>query len=375
MIVAARRTPFGRRGGALSSEHPHTLLAAAQRAALDAAGLDAAELDLVVTGCVTQVGEQAYNIGRLAALAAGYPVEVPGMTIDAQCGSSQQAVNIAAALVETGTADVVLASGVESMSRVPLGHARSSGPGDALSDAYRDRFEDISPGESAERIADLWGSTRGQCDAWALRSQSLAARARDEGRLTAEIAPIVTEDGAVDTDEGIRATSAEKLADLEPTFREDGCHTAASSSQLSDGAAAVLVMSDAAATRRGLEPMARIAGQAIVGVDPVLRLTGPIPVTRRLLDGMRMTADDIDLYEVNEAFASVVLAWLAESEADPERVNVNGGAIALGHPVGATGARLITTAAHELVRRGSSSALVAMCCGTGLGTGTVLVRD
>ncbi|GAA1002902.1 acetyl-CoA acyltransferase [Acrocarpospora pleiomorpha] len=375
VIVSARRTPFGRRRGGLSTVHPAELLAGVHAAALESAGLTSTDVDLVLTGAVTKIGEQAYNIGRIAVLTGGMPVEVPAVTLDAQCGSSQQAVNMAASSIAAGTADIVLASGVESMSRVPLGSDRELGAGDPLTDRYREQYPVVSAGESAEMIAEKWGISRAECDEFAWNSHQRALRARAAGAFDAEIAPVVAEDGVrVTADEPVRDSSLDDLRALKPAFRADGFHTAASSSPITDGAAAVVVMSAAAARARGLRPLARIAGQSIVGVDPTLRLTGPIPVTRALLDSTGLTLDDIDLFEVNEAFASVVLAWLREYDVDPARVNRNGGAIALGHPVGATGARLVTTAVHDLVRTGARRALVAMCTGGGLGTGTVLER-
>ena len=371
VVVAARRTPIGKRGGLLAEVHPHALLASVHQSLLDVTGIDAGQVDLGVTGCVSQVGEQSYNIGRLSLLAGDFPVEVPGITVDAQCGSSHQAVNVAASMVNSGAADVVIASGVECMSRVPLGSARESGPGDPLEGGYRDRFEDIHQGESAERIADAWGISRAACDAWSAESQRRAAAARDAKRFAAEIEPW----GAVDADEGIRVSDTSTLARLKPVFRPDGHHTAGSSSQLSDGAAGVVVMSRRAARDLGVAPMARVAGQVLVAVDPVLRLTGPIPATRKLLEGAGMSMADIDRFEVNEAFASVVLAWMDELHGDADRVNINGGAIALGHPVGATGARLVGTMVHELVAADAEIGLVTMCCGGGLGTGTLLVRE
>lgn len=374
VIVAARRSPVGRRNGALSSVHPHDLLGAVQSAVLAQVDLDPAQVDLIISGCVTKVGEQAYNIARLAALASGLPDSVPGITLDAQCGSSQQAVNLAASMVAAGTADIVLASGVEAMSRVPLGTDRQNGPGRALSESYLARYEDLTVGESAERIADKWRITRADCDAWAARSQRLAGAARDAGVFTAEIVPLQVNGATVDQDEGIRDSPVAALAKLRTAFREDGALTAASSSQISDGAAAVLVMSERRAEQLGLEPMVRVIGQSIVGVDPILRLTGPIPVTEQLLGRAGLSIQDIDHFEVNEAFASVVHAWLRATGAPDDRVNPLGGAIALGHPVGATGARLITTAAHRMVAQGHDRAIVAMCCGGGLGTGTLLAR-
>ena len=376
VIVAARRTPMGRRRGALSGVHPQELLATAHQAALDSAHLDGSELSLVLTGCVTKIGEQAYNVGRLAALGGGIPQEVPAVTLDAQCGSSQQAVNMAASAIMSGAADIVLASGVESMSRIPLGSDRELGPGDALTESYRQRYEVVSAGESAERIAELWQVTRAECDAFGWRSHQNALAAQRSGAFDAEIVPVVRPDGTkVDRDEGVRDNELASLARLRPAFREDGFHTAATSSPINDGAAAVVIMTRDEARARGLEPLARIAAQSIVGVDPTIRLTGPIPATAQLLARSGLAITDFDLFEVNEAFASVVLAWMHEYSPDPARVNRNGGAIALGHPVGATGARLITTAVHDLVRSNSQRALVAMCCGGGLGTGTVLVRD
>jgi len=376
VIVAARRTPIGRRAGALSGVHPQELLATANRAALDSAHLDGSELSLVLTGCVTKIGEQAYNVGRLATLGGGIPKEVPAVTLDAQCGSSQQAVNMAASAIMSGAADIVLASGVESMSRIPLGSDRELGPGDALTESYRRRYEVVSAGESAERIADLWKITRAECDEFAWRSHQKALAAQRNGAFDAEIVTVVRQDGTkIDRDEGVRDNELASLGQLKPAFREDGFHTAATSSPINDGAAAVVIMTRDEARARGLEPLARIAAQSIVGVDPTIRLTGPIPATAQLLARSGLAMTDFDLFEVNEAFASVVLAWMREYRPDPARVNRNGGAIALGHPVGATGARLITTAVHDLVRSNERRALVAMCCGGGLGTGTVLVRD
>jgi len=376
VIVAARRTPMGRRRGALSGVHPQELLATAHQAALDSAQLDGSELSLILTGCVTKIGEQAYNVGRLAALGGGIPKEVPAVTLDAQCGSSQQAVNMAASAIMSGAADIVLASGVESMSRIPLGSDRELGPGDALTQSYRRRYEVVSAGESAERIAELWQVTRAECDEFGWRSHQRAAGAQRNGAFDAEIVPVVRQDGTkIDQDEGVRDNELAALGKLKPAFREDGFHTAATSSPISDGAAAVVIMTLGEARARGLEPLARIAAQSIVGVDPTIRLTGPIPATAQLLERSGLSVTDFDLFEVNEAFASVVLAWMREYGPDPVRVNRNGGAIALGHPVGATGARLITTAVHDLIRSNERRALVAMCCGGGLGTGTVLVRD
>jgi len=375
VIVSARRSPFGRRNGALAGVHPHDLLGSVHRAVIEDSAIQACDIDMIITGCVTQIGDQSYNIGRMAALAGGVPAEVPAMTIDSQCGSSHQAVNVAASMIRTGAAEVIVASGVESMSRVPLGSAQGAGFGTPYSEGYADRFEMVGQGESAERIADKWHITRVECDAWAVRSQRRAAAATDGGRFDREIVPLSVDGEVVTRDQGIRASTPESLAALRPVFRENGRHTAANSSQISDGAAAVVVMSRRRASERGLTPLARVAGQAFVGVDPVLKLTGPIPATEAILNRAGMTVDDIGVFEVSEAFASVVLAWLAETGADPDRVNVNGGAIALGHPVGASGARLVATAAHELACSGTQFAVVTMCCGGGLGTATLLEAE
>jgi acetyl-CoA C-acetyltransferase len=366
--------------------HPADLLGAVQAEAVRRAGVDPAEVDQVVGGCVTAVGEQSYNIARTAWLAAGLPLTVPATTVDSQCGSSQQATNLAAGLVASGAADLVLACGVESMSRVPLGANTKAGPGRAIPKSYFARYEFASQFEGAERIADKWGVTRGDADRFGLTSQLRAGRARDEGWFDGEIvaveAPDLDEDGkptgsthVVATDEGPRETSLEKLAGLKPVAREDGIHTAGTSSQISDGAAAVLLASPAKAASLGLRARARITHQCLMGVDPVLMLTGPIDATQRILDRAKLSLSDIDVVEINEAFASVVLAWERELHPDMERVNPGGGAIALGHPVGATGARLITTALHHLERTDGTVALVTMCCGGGLGTGTLIERS
>jgi acetyl-CoA C-acetyltransferase len=384
VIVEAVRSPLGRRNGGLAGVHPAELLGAVQRAAVERAGLDPERVGQVVGGCVTQTGEQTFNIARTAWLSAGLPIEVAGTTADAQCGSSQQATNLAAALVAAGVVDVALACGVESMSRVPLGAAVSQGPGRPLPKSYFDRFEFTSQFEAAERIADKWGISRADCDRFGLQSQQRAQAAWREGRFEREVLPIDAPDleegeptgttHRVDRDEGLRETSLEALAALKPVARPDGVHTAGTSSQITDGAAAVLLASAAAAAELGLRPRARIVDQCLVGVDPVLMLTGPIDATHRLLDRNRLTMSEFDTVEINEAFASVVLAWEQELHPDPATVNPNGGAIALGHPVGATGARLVTTALHELERTDGRYGLVTMCCGGGLGTGTILER-
>jgi acetyl-CoA C-acetyltransferase len=386
VIVEAVRSPLGRRNGALSTVHPAELLGAVQQAAVARSGVDPAAIGQVIGGCVSQVGEQTFNIARTAWLSRGLPMEVAATTVDSQCGSSQQATNLAAAMVGAGVIDVALACGIESMSRIPLGAAAVRGQlGRPTPPSYVEHYELTSQFEGAERIADKWGITRADTDAFGLESQVRAQRAWAEGRFEREVLPIdapdVDEEGkptgtthAVTRDEGLRETSLEALAKLKPVGRENGVHTAGSSSQITDGAAAVLLATAAKARELGLRPRARIVDQCLVGVDPVLMLTGPIDATRRVLDRTGMSIGDFDAIEINEAFASVVLAWERELHPDMEKVNPNGGAIALGHPVGATGARLVTTALHELERTDGQFALVTMCCGGGLGTGTVLER-
>jgi acetyl-CoA acetyltransferases len=385
VIVEAVRSPLGKRNGGLATVHPAELLSAVQRAAIDRSGIDPALVGQVIGGCVSQVGEQTFNIARTAWLSAGLPMSVAATTVDSQCGSSQQATNLAAAFVKSGVVDVALSCGVESMSRVPLGAAVRGEFGRPTPKSYTDRYELASQFEGAERIADKWGVTRDDCDRFGLLSQQRAQQAWAEGRYEREVvaidAPTLAEDGTatgdtrrVSRDEGLRETSLEKLAALKPVARENGVHTAGSSSQITDGAAAVLLTTVARARELGLRPRARVVDQCLVGVDPVLMLTGPIDATRHLLGRNRLQMSDIDVIEINEAFASVVLAWEREVGADPERVNPNGGAIALGHPVGATGARLITSALHELERGDATLALVTMCCGGGLGSGTLIER-
>ncbi len=385
VIVEAVRAPLGRRNGALATVHPADLLGLVQRAAIERAGIDPLAVGQVIGGCVSQVGEQTFNIARNAWLSAGLPMEVAGTTVDSQCGSSQQASNLATAMVASGVVDVALACGVESMSRIPLGSAVGKDLGRPNPPSYRDHYELTSQFEGAERIADKWGVTRADCDAFGLMSQQRAQQAWAEGRFEREVLPVdapdVDAEGKptgtthhVTRDEGLRETSLEALAKLKPVARENGVHTAGSSSQITDGAAAVLLTTARRARELGLKPRARVVDQCLVGVDPVLMLTGPIDATRRMMERTGLTIDDFDTIEINEAFASVVLAWEREVKADMAHVNPNGGAIALGHPVGATGARLITTALHELERIDGQYALVTMCCGGGLGTGTVLER-
>jgi acetyl-CoA acetyltransferase family protein len=378
-VTAAVRTPIGKRGRALTEAHPAELLGGLIRGALDEIGLPDDEVDQVLAGCVTQVGDQAYNIGRMAWLSAGLTADVPATTLDAQCGSSQQAANTAAALIASGNADHIVVGGVELMSRHPLGSNVEGGLGEPMGRRYQELYEVVNQGESAERIADQWSIDRAECDEIALRSQRRAAEAWASGRFDAEVRPVdlPSADGAarvrLDRDETFRTTTLESLGALEPRFRPEGRHTAGNSSQISDGAACLVLSSASAARAAGLRPLAEITHQAMVGVDPVVKLTGPIPATRLLLRRSGLGADDVSLFEVNEAFASVVAAWAKELNVPDTKVNVNGGAIALGHPVGATGARLLTTLVHELRRRGGGRGVVTMCCGGGLGTATMLV--
>jgi acetyl-CoA C-acetyltransferase len=387
VIVEAVRTPVGRRGGGLSTMHSADLLAEVLGALVERSGIDPAEVGQVVGGCVSQVGMQSFNIARTAWLTAGLPLSVPATTVDTQCGSSQQATNLATSLVGSGVVDVAVACGVEVMSRVPMGStvARELNVGKAIPKSYFAHYEFTSQFEGAERIADKWGITRADADAFGLQSQQRAARAWDEDRFATQLVPIDAPDlddegkptGAthrVERDEGLRETTLDGLAKLKAVAREDGVHTAGSSSQISDGAAAVLVMTRERADALGLAPKARIVDTCLVGVDPVLMLTGPIDATHHLLRRTGMTMADIDVVEINEAFASVVLAWERELHPDMDTVNPNGGAIALGHPLGGTGAILLTKAVHELHRADKTNALVTMCCGGGLGTGTIIER-
>jgi acetyl-CoA C-acetyltransferase len=387
VIVDAVRTPIGKRNGGLSTLHPGELLASVQKAIIERSGIDPAEIGQVVAGCVSQVGEQAFNIGRTAWLSAGLPMSVPTTTVDTQCGSSQQATNLATALVGSGVVDVALACGVESMSRIPIGvgGSKNLGLGVPIPKTYFAQYEMTSQFEGAERIADKWGITRDDTDAFGFRSQQLAAQAWNEDRFSGQYitvqAPDRNEDGSladtfhtVSRDEGLRETTMEKLASLKPVARENGVHTAGNSSQISDGASAVLLMTEEKAAALGLKARARIVDTCLVGVDPVLMLTGPIDATERLLARTGLSIDDIDTFEINEAFASVVLAWQKAVGANPEKVNPNGGAIALGHPLGGTGGFLLTKALYELERTGGRYGLVSMCCGGGLGTGTIIER-
>jgi len=385
VIVEAVRTPVGKRGGGLSSMHPADLLATVQRAVIDRSGIDPAAVGQVVGGCVSQIGEQAFNIARTAWLTAGLPLSVASTTVDTQCGSSQQATNLATSLVGAEVVDVAVACGVEVMSRVPIGSNARGEFGRPVPKSYFPQYEFTSQFEGAERIADSWEISREDADRFALASQQRAAQAWSEGRFEREVLPVEAPDlddegkpadtsHLVGQDEGLRETSLEKLATLKPVAREDGVHTAGSSSQISDGAAAVLMMTAQRAEALGLTPRARVVDTCLVGVDPVLMLTGPIDATQRLFERTGLSMADMDVTEINEAFASVVLAWAKELGADMAKVNPNGGAIALGHPLGGTGAILLTKALHELERSDGRYGLVTMCCGGGLGTGTIIER-
>ena len=379
VIVEAVRTPIGRghpEKGYYKDIHPSNLLAKVYRELFERSGVDPAETGDVVTGCAQQFGEQGVNIGRNAWLEAGLPIETPATTIDRQCGSAQQAVNFAAALIATGVHDVAIGSGVEHMGHISFadGYEVMKEHGSPFSPELMERYDLIPQGLSAEMIADKWEIPRSELDELGVRSQELAAKATEEGRFEREVVPFSVNGDTYVTDQGLRETTLEALAKLKPAFKEDGKITAGNSSQVSDGAAGVLLMARERADALGLKPRARIYDQTTVGVDPVIMLTGPIPATEKLLERNGMKMDDIDLVEINEAFASVVAAWRRELDPDMDRVNVNGGAIALGHPLGSTGARLITTLLHEMERTDKEMGLVTMCCGGGLGTGTLIER-
>jgi acetyl-CoA acyltransferase len=380
VIVEAVRTPVGRgheEKGYYKDTHPSNLLAKVYGEVIERAGIPASEVEDVVTGCVQQFGEQGFNIGRNAWLEAGLPIETPATTIDRQCGSAQQAVNFAAALVASGVHDVAIGSGVEHMGHISFadGMAVQAEHGAAFSPQLLEKYNLIPQGLSAEMIADQWEIPRSELDELAVRSHRLAAQATEEGRFEREIVPFAVNGDTYVADQGIRPdTTLEKLAELKPAFKPDGKITAGNSSQISDGAAAVLLMTREKADELGVKPRARIVDQTTVGVDPVIMLTGPIPATKKLLDRGGMSIDDIHLIEINEAFAPVIAAWQRELNPDMDRVNVNGGAMAIGHPLGSTGARLITTLLHELERSDKEWGLVTMCCGGGLGTGTVIQR-
>ncbi|HEY9288301.1 MAG TPA: thiolase family protein [Candidatus Dormibacteraeota bacterium] len=379
VIVEAVRTAIGRRNGKLSPVRPDDLLALTLREVVNRAGIDPGQVDDVIAGCVTQTGEQGLNIARASALIAGFPIEVPGTTINRFCGSGQQAVNFAAQGVLSGAQEVVIGAGVENMSRVPMG-SDAFGPGEGpVSPKLTELYDIIPQGNSAEMIAKKWGFTRDQLDEFAFQSHVKAGQAIQEGRFNREIFAVdVKQNGSsyrFDTDEGVRIPpSREKMAQLKPSFEENGVVTAGNSSQISDGAAAVLIMTGEKAKELGLKPRGRIVAQAIVGSEPTIMLTGPIPATAKVLKKAGLEMKDIDLFEVNEAFAPVVLAWQHETGADMEKVNYNGGAIALGHPLGASGARLITTLLHELERQDARYGLSTMCIGYGMGIATIVER-
>lgn len=387
VIVEAVRTPVGKRNGGLSTSHSVDILGKVQKALFDRSGVDPSEVGQVVGGCVGQVGMQTMNVTRTAWLSAGLPLSAPATTVDAQCGSSQQATNLAYALVASGTVDVAVGCGVELMSRVGFGATTPKDPdaGRPVNRNYFEHFEFTSQFEGSERIADQWGISRQDTDSFGVLSQERAARAWNEDRFGTQIVPVevplMGDDGEVSEettviskDEGLRETTMESLAALKPTGRKDGVHTAGTSSQISDGAGALLLMTMSKAEELGVTPLARIVDTCLVGSDPELMLTGPIGATQKLLKDNDMAIDDIDVVEINEAFASVVLAWEKELGPDMDRVNPNGGAIALGHPLGGTGSILTTKAVHELHRSGGEHALVTMCCGGGLGTGTLIQK-
>ncbi|WP_298445893.1 thiolase family protein [Ferrimicrobium sp.] len=386
VIVDVVRTPGGKRNGSLAGWHAVDLAAFAIEGLLDRHSIDPTSIDDVIFGCVSQVGEQSANIARNAALAAHLPESVPGTTVDRQCGSSQQAAAFAAQAIMAGAADIIVAGGIESMSRVPMGSSMGQGPGapfgPTLSSRYSDRGGLVHQGLSAELIADKWGFSRQDLDSFALQSQQRASSATTEGRFKNELLPIEIRDSdgrptgtILDADEGIRpGTSLDALGSLRPAFKEDGKITAGNSSQITDGASAALIMSSERAKQLGLTPRARFVSFAVIGSDPILMLTAPIPATQRALAKANLTLDQIDLVEINEAFASVVLAWAAELHPDLDRVNVNGGAIALGHPLGASGTRLLATLVNELERTGGRYGLQTMCEGGGMANAYIIER-
>ena len=381
-IVGAARSPIGKRGKGLAGLMPADLLGKVQRGALERAGIDPGNVGQIIGGCVSQINQQSFNIARIAWLSQGFPEHVAATTVDSQCGSSQQATSLGAAMVGSGMEEVVMACGVEMMSVIPLGSNMAGGA--PMGESYFEHYEPTSQFQGAAMIAEEFQITRQDTDAFGLASQEKAIAAWDAGHFDREIvpieAPVLGEDGqptgetrTIEKDEGLRATSLDSLAGLQPVPGQE-IHTAGSSSQVSDGAAVVLLASQEAVDKYGLTPRAKIRSTTLVGCDPVTMLKGPIPATEKVLGATDLSIDDIDVFEVNEAFASVVLAWQQAVGADPSKVNPNGGAIALGHPTGSTGARLITTALHELERRDGQYGLIAMCCGGGLGTGTIIER-
>ncbi len=376
VIVAAVRTPVGKRNGGLSGVHPVDLSAHVLNALAERAGVGPELVDDVIWGCVGQVGEQTFDIARNAVLAAGWPQSVPGVTVDRQCGSSQQSVHFAAAGLVSGQYDVVVAGGVESMSRVPMGSSIGQGGANPSGSGLHTVFHDVPPnqGIGAEMVAERWGLSRTQLDEYSLASHAKAAAAIDEGRFAGQIAPVKLEDGTViDTDEGVRrGGSVESMAKLKPAFKPDGVIHAGNSSQISDGSAALLMMTSEKARELGLTPLARVHTAVLAASDPVIMLTAPIPATRKALQRSGLTVDEIGVFEVNEAFAPVPLAWLADIGADPAKLNPNGGAIALGHPLGGSGARIMTTMLHHMVDNGLRYGLQTMCEGGGQANATIL---
>jgi acetyl-CoA C-acetyltransferase len=387
VIVEAARSPIGKKNGSLSAAHPTELLAQLLSAVLERSGVSPSAVGQVIGGCINQVGAQAMNVTRTAWLTAGLPAEVACSSVDSQCGSGQYATNLAASLITSGAEDIVVGCGVENMSLLPIGSdaiaGAQAGFGKPITRKYREHYEFTSQFEGAERIATKYEITRRDTDAFGLESQLRAARAIAENRFESQVVPVqvpvrdgdkVAEIRTISRDEVPRQTSLEALAGLKPVARPDGIHTAGSSSQVADGAAAVLLMSESKARELGLRPRARIVDTVLVGCDPVLMLEGPIPATRKLLERNHLQMSDIDVIEINEAFASVVLSWARVLRPDMNKVNPNGGAIALGHPLGATGCVLLTKALSELERTSTKRALVTMCCGGGLGTGTLIER-
>jgi acetyl-CoA acyltransferase len=380
VIVEAARTPIGRghkEKGYYKDTHPNTLLGASYRAVIERSGIDPAQVENVIAGCVQQFGPQGLHVGRNAWLQEGFPIETSATTIDLQCGSAQQAVNLAASQIASGVHDIVIGGGVEHMGMLPFaaGMKTQEDFGYAFTPELMEKHNIVGQGLGAEMIADKWEIPRSELDELAVRSHRLAHQATEEGRFEREMIPMQVNGDTYVTDQGIRPdTNLETLSQLKTVFREDGRVTAGNASQISDGAAAGLLMSADKAKELGLTPRARIVDQTTVGCDPVLMLEGPIPATAKILERNNMTIDDFDLIEINEAFAPVVAAWYREHNPDMDRVNVNGGAMALGHPLGSTGARLITTLLHELERSDKEMGFVTMCCGGGLGTGTLIQR-
>jgi len=380
VIVEAVRTPMGRRNGRLKEFHPVVLGSMVLKELLRRARLEPGRVEDVVFGCVTQTGEQSLNVGRNAWLAAGFPVETPATTVDRQCGSSQQAIHFAANLIQSGVAEITIAGGVESMSRVPMGANMTQGPGVPFPPELTELYDMVPQGISAELMARKYGISRREMDEYSVRSHRRAAEATSAGHLASQIMPIeVPVNGHTETmssDEGIRPNASyEAVSALQPAFNPDHSITAGNSSQITDGAAAVLLMSKEKAQELGLRPRARVRAQKVVGTDPILMLEGPIPGTAAVLKAAGLSLSDIDLFEINEAFASVVLAWQKTTGASLEKTNVNGGAIAIGHPLGASGARLMCHLLNELERRDLRYGLEAMCCGGGIGTATIIERE